>query len=54
VSLPTLVVQGAADRFGVPPEGPGRTVAVVRGDHALRSDLGAVSDAVAAWLSELV
>ena len=54
VSLPTLVVQGASDRFGVPPEGPGRTVAVVRGDHALRSDLGAVSDAVRAWLERLL
>jgi hypothetical protein len=54
VTVPTLVVQGANDRFGVPPEGARRTVAVVRGDHALRSDVGAVSDAVTAWLSELL
>ena len=54
VTVPTLVVQGANDRFGVPPARPGRTVAVVRGDHALRSDVGAVSDAVAAWLLELL
>lgn len=54
VTVPTLVVQGANDRFGVPPERPGRTVAVVRGDHALRSDVGTVSDAVAAWLAELL
>jgi predicted alpha/beta-hydrolase family hydrolase len=54
VTVPMLVVQGANDRFGVPPGAPGRTVAVVRGDHALRSDLGAVSEAVAAWLADLL
>ena len=54
VTVPMLVVQGASDRFGVPPGAPGRTVAVVRGDHALRSDLGAVSEAVAAWLADLL
>ncbi len=54
VTVPTLVVQGERDRFGVPPPGPARTVAVVRGDHALRSDLGALADAVRSWLSALV
>jgi predicted alpha/beta-hydrolase family hydrolase len=54
VTVPTLVVQGENDRFGIPPEGPLRTVAVVRGDHALRSDPGAVADAVRAWLSHLL
>jgi len=54
VVLPTLVVQGEHDRFGIPPEAPGRTVAVVRGDHALRSDLGTISDAVETWLSTLL
>jgi len=54
VTVPMLVVQGANDRFGVPPGAPGRTVAVVRGDHALRSDLGAVSEAVVAWLADLL
>jgi hypothetical protein len=29
-------------------------VAVVRGDHALRSDQGAVGEAVRAWLSRLL
>jgi len=28
--------------------------AVVRGDHALRSDLGTISDAVETWLSTLL
>jgi predicted alpha/beta-hydrolase family hydrolase len=54
VTVPTLVVQGERDRFGIPPEGPLRTVAVVQGDHALRSDLSAVGEAVRAWLSGLL
>jgi uncharacterized protein len=54
VSVSTLVVQGENDRFGVPPAGPQRTVAVVRGDHALRSDLDGLRAAVRAWLAEVV
>ena len=54
VTLPTLVVQGERDRFGIPPEGPRRSVAVVRGDHALRSDQRAVDEAVRAWLTRLL
>jgi uncharacterized protein len=54
VTVPTLVVQGERDRFGIPPEGPLRTVAIVQGDHALRSDLSAVGEAVRAWLWRLL
>lgn len=54
VSVPTLVVQGERDRFGVPPPGRARTVAVVRGDHSLRSDPAAVADAVRTWLRSLL
>ena len=54
VGVPTLVVQGAGDRFGVPPAAPGRTVVVVRGDHSLRSDLDAIGAAVRDWLAEVV
>jgi predicted alpha/beta-hydrolase family hydrolase len=54
VTVPTLVVQGERDRFGIPPAGPLRSVAVVRGDHALRSDQVAVGEAVRAWLSRLL
>ena len=54
VTVPTLVVQGQRDRFGIPPEGPLRTVAVVQGDHALRSDPSAVGETVRAWLSRLL
>jgi len=48
-----LVVQGENDRFGVPFPDAKRTVAVVRGDHALRSDLEGLRAAVRAWLAEV-
>lgn len=48
--VPVLVVQGATDPYGTPPEAPGRTVVRVAGDHGLKKDLPAVSAAVAAWL----
>jgi len=51
VTGPTLVVQGARDLFGMPPAGERRTVVQVAGDHSLRTDLGAVGDAVRAWLT---
>jgi predicted alpha/beta-hydrolase family hydrolase len=54
VTVPTLVVQGERDRFGVPPAGPQRTVAVVRGDHALKADTAAVAAAVTDWLPRVV
>ena len=50
VTLPTLVVQGESDPFGIPPSGPSRRVVTVRGDHGLKADLGAVADAVRAWI----
>jgi uncharacterized protein len=51
VTVPTLVVQGARDPFGMPPAAAQRTVVQVEGDHSLRTDLPAVGDAVRAWLS---
>jgi uncharacterized protein len=53
VTVPTLVVQGVADSFGVPPDAPRRTVVRVPGTHALTADLSAVSSAVRAWLADL-
>jgi predicted alpha/beta-hydrolase family hydrolase len=50
VRVPTLVVQGERDPFGMPPEGPGRTVVRVPGNHSLRSTT-AVADAVRDWLA---
>jgi uncharacterized protein len=54
VRVPVLVVQGASDPFGIPPEGSLRTVAPVGGDHGLRSDLAGVAAAVRAWLPRVV
>ncbi len=53
VGLPTLVVQGERDPFGLPPPALHRTVEVVAGDHGLKSDLGAVEAAVSDWLTGL-
>jgi uncharacterized protein len=54
VPVPTLVVQGTRDQFGMPPEAPQRTVVQVAGDHGLKSDLGAVEEAVRAWLPSVL
>jgi uncharacterized protein len=54
VTVPVLVVQGVNDRFGMPPAGPARTVVKVKGDHGLKSDLPAVQNAVAGWLSDVL
>jgi hypothetical protein len=54
VTVPTLVVQGDRDPFGLPPGGERRTVVTVPGDHGLKSDLDAVAAAVSAWLPEVV
>jgi hypothetical protein len=44
------VVQGSRDRFGIPPSTERRTVVQVAADHSLRTDLGAIEQAVGAWL----
>ena len=54
VTVPTLVVQGVRDPFGMPPSGPIREVVKVQGDHALKTDLQAVAGAIRAWLPNVV
>jgi predicted alpha/beta-hydrolase family hydrolase len=53
VAVPTLVVQGEGDPFGMPPPSKLRTVVSVPGNHSLRS-AGPVRDAVQDWLSRLL
>ena len=48
--VPVLVVQGATDPYGTPPETADRRVVVVPGDHGLKKDVPAVAAAVTAWL----
>ena len=52
VTVPTLVVQGERDPFGMPPPAPNRTVVQIPGTHSLRSS-SAVEEAVSAWLAGL-
>ena len=54
VRVPTLVVQGERDPFGIPPASTLRQVVTVSSDHSLRSDLPAVAAAVQDWLLRLV
>jgi hypothetical protein len=54
VAVPTLVVQGSSDPFGMPPAGPHRTVVEVPGNHSLRTDPDAVAAAVRDWLPQVV
>jgi len=53
VSVPTLVIQGEHDPFGLPPPAKNRSVVRVAGDHGLKSDLEAVAAAARDWLSRL-
>jgi uncharacterized protein len=49
VKVPTLVVQGERDPFGMPPSAPNRTVVPIPGTHSLRS-ASAVEEIVSGWL----
>jgi predicted alpha/beta-hydrolase family hydrolase len=54
VTVPTLVVQGERDPFGMPPPAAQRTVVRVAGDHSLRTDVQAIAAAIEAWLPTVV
>ena len=54
MTVPTLIVQGVSDPFGMPPAAAGRTVVQVPGDHGLKKDLPAVAAAVQGWLPGIV
>ena len=54
VAVPTLVVQGDRDPFGIPPAGPSRRVVTVAANHSLRGDLEGVGAAVRDWLREIL
>jgi predicted alpha/beta-hydrolase family hydrolase len=54
-SMPTLVLNGDADPFGIPAaNGEVRVVVMPRERHDLRRDPGAVAQTAAAWLAELI
>jgi predicted alpha/beta-hydrolase family hydrolase len=54
VAVPVLVIQGESDPFGMPPEGPNRTVVKVRGNHSLSSEMVTLRTAVGRWLAAQV
>jgi uncharacterized protein len=54
VRVPTLVVQGDRDPFGMPSAGENRSVVTVPGNHSLAADLDAVTAAVRNWLPRIV
>ena len=54
VTVPTLVIQGERDPFGMPPPAPNRTVVPVGGDHGLKTDLAGVAAAATEWLTVLL
>ena len=57
VTVPTLVVQGDRDPFGVPDPKTlpsGITLAVMSGDHSLKKDAPAIRAAITDWLGTLI
>lgn len=54
VEVPTLVVQGESDPFGMPKPAGNREVVTVPGNHSLKADLDAVAAAVRDWLPRAV
>jgi predicted alpha/beta-hydrolase family hydrolase len=53
VEVPTLVVQGVSDPFGMPRGGANREIVEVPGNHGLKADLDAVAAAVREWLPRI-
>lgn len=54
VRVPTLVVQGAQDRFGMPEAGRSHEVVVLAGDHSLSADLEGLARATGEWLQRVL
>jgi hypothetical protein len=50
VAVPTLVVQGESDPFGLPPPGANRTVVTIPGSHSFRNAIN-VTTVVSDWLT---
>ncbi|MDI5978680.1 alpha/beta hydrolase family protein [Amycolatopsis magusensis] len=54
VEVPTLVVQGEQDPFGVPAAGPHHELVVLQGNHSLSADLDGVARATSEWLERVL
>ena len=54
VTVPVLVVQGANDPFGMPPQAKNREVVTVPGNHSLAKGRDEVAAAVGDWLDRIL
>jgi predicted alpha/beta-hydrolase family hydrolase len=54
VTVPTLVLQGESDPFGMPGPAHHREIVVLPGDHSLKKDVPAVSRTVEEWLGRIL
>ena len=54
VTVPTLVVQGESDPFGMPGPGRHREIVVFPGDHSLKRDAKGISRTVEEWLERVL
>lgn len=54
VTVPTLVVQGESDPFGMPGPAPHREIMVLPGDHSLKREATTLSRTVEEWLARIL
>jgi predicted alpha/beta-hydrolase family hydrolase len=54
VTVPTLVIQGESDPFGMPGPAHHREIAVMPGDHSLKRDAKGLSRTVEEWLGRIL
>jgi predicted alpha/beta-hydrolase family hydrolase len=54
VEVPTLVVQGENDPFGLPPAAHHRELVVLPGDHSLRREPTVIARTVTEWLDRIL
>jgi predicted alpha/beta-hydrolase family hydrolase len=54
VTVPTLIVQGENDPFGMPGPGHHREIVVMPGDHSLKRDAKGISRTVEEWLGRIL
>ncbi len=54
VTVPTLVVQGESDPFGMPGAAPHREIMVLPGDHSLKREATTLSRTVEEWLGRIL
>jgi predicted alpha/beta-hydrolase family hydrolase len=54
VTVPTLVIQGESDPFGMPGPGHHREIVVWPGDHSLKRDATGISRTVEEWLGRIL